>query len=57
MKIGLIVSLNFISLFGDQVFDRSLPFEEIKSEILCVQSLMKCEVQADGYKHQEPFAG
>jgi hypothetical protein len=56
MKEGLIVSFNFFSFFGDQVFNKYLPFEETKNEILCVQSLMKCDEQADGYKYQEPFA-
>jgi hypothetical protein len=51
------VSWNFFSLFGDQVFNKSLSYEEIKTEILLVHSLIKRDVQADGYKYQEPFAG
>jgi len=51
------VSWNFFNVFGEQVFKKSLPFEEMKTEILLVHSLMKYDVQADGYKYQEPFAG
>jgi len=51
------VSWNFFSLFVDKVFNKSLPFEDMKTEIRLVHSLMKCDVQADGYKYQEPFAG
>jgi hypothetical protein len=51
------VSWNFFNLIADQVFKKSLPYKEMKTEILLVHSLMKCDVQADGYKYQEPFAG
>jgi hypothetical protein len=51
------VRWNFFSLFVDQVFNKSLPFAKMKSEILFLYSPMKCDVQADGYKYQEPFAG
>jgi hypothetical protein len=51
------VSWNFFSLFGDQVFNKSLHFEETNIEILLLHSLMKCNLQADGYKYQDPFAG